>query len=107
MSKVGDLHKKWSRDSDYRKAFDELKPEFDLARSLIEARLGAGLTQAQLAKRMKTSQSVVARLEGGSIHPSTERWGRSHGPPVPNSGSALSPPETQPDFGNYLTPPGR
>lgn len=37
MSKVSDLHKKWSRDSDYQKAFDELKPEFDLARSLIEA----------------------------------------------------------------------
>ena len=44
MSKVSDLHKKWSRESDYRKAFDELKPEFDLARSLIEARLSAGLT---------------------------------------------------------------
>lgn len=44
MSKVIDLHKKWSRDSDYRKAFDQLKPEFDLARSLIEARIGAGLT---------------------------------------------------------------
>lgn len=43
MSKVSDLHKEWSRDSDYRKAFDELKPEFDLARSLIEARLAAGL----------------------------------------------------------------
>ncbi len=37
MSKVVDLHKKWSRDSDYRTAFDELKPEFDLARSLIES----------------------------------------------------------------------
>ncbi len=38
MSNIIDLHKKWSRDSDYRKAFDELKPEFDLARSLIETR---------------------------------------------------------------------
>ena len=76
MSKVSDLHKKWSLDSDYRKAFDELKPEFDLARSLIEARIGAGLTQAQLAKRMKTTQSVVARLEGGRIHPSTRTLGK-------------------------------
>ena len=76
MSKVIDLHKKWSLDSDYRKAFDELKPEFDLARSLIEARIGAGLTQAQLAKRMKTAQSVVARLEGGRIHPSTRTLGK-------------------------------
>ncbi len=76
MSKVSDLHKKWSRDSDYQKAFDELKPEFDLARSLIKARIGAGLTQAQLAKRMKTTQSAVARLEGGRIHPSTSTLGK-------------------------------
>ena len=76
MSKVSDLHKKWSRDSDYRKAFNDLKPEFDLARSLIEARLAAGLTQAQLAKRMRTTQSVVARLEGGRIHPSTRTLGK-------------------------------
>ena len=75
MSNIIDLHKKWHRDSDYRKAFDELKPEFDLARSLIEVRIGAGLTQAQLAKRMQTSQSVVARLEGGRIHPSTRTLG--------------------------------
>ena len=76
MSTIKKLHKKWSRDSDYRKAFDELKPEFDLARSLLEARIGAGLTQAQLAKRMKTSQSVVARLEGGGIYPSTRTLGK-------------------------------
>lgn len=36
MSKVSDLHKKWSRDLDYRKAFDERKPEFDLARFLYK-----------------------------------------------------------------------
>ena len=28
--------------------------------AVIEARLGAGLTRAQLAKRMKTTQSVIA-----------------------------------------------
>ena len=95
MSKVVDLHKKWNRDADYRKAFDELKPEFALARSLIEARLAAGLTQAQLAKRMRTTQSVVARLEGGRIHPSTRTLGRSHGLPALGSGSASSLPETR------------
>ena len=71
MSKVSELHERWSRDPDYRKAYEELGPEFELARSLIEARVGAGLTQAQLAERMKTTQSVVARLESGRAHPST------------------------------------
>lgn len=44
--------------------------------ALIEARVGAGLTQAQLAERMKTTQSVVARLEGARVHPSTRTLGR-------------------------------
>ena len=76
MSKVKDLHRKWSRDTEYRAAYDEQGPEFELARALIEARVGAGLTQAQLAERMKTTQSVVARLEGGRVHPSTRTLGR-------------------------------
>ena len=71
MSKVSDLHEKWARDPDYQAAYDALQPEFELARSLIEARMGAGLTQAQLAERMETTQSVVARLESGRVHPST------------------------------------
>ncbi len=71
MSKVSDLHEKWGRDPEYQAAYDALQPEFELARSLIEARMGAGLTQAQLAERMETTQSVVARLESGRIHPST------------------------------------
>ena len=44
--------------------------------ALIEGRVGVGLAQAQLAERMKTTQSVVARLEGGRVHPSTRTLGR-------------------------------
>ena len=71
MSKVSDLHEKWSQDPDYRKVYDDLGPEFELTRSLIQARIAAGLTQAQLAERMETTQSVIARLESGRAHPST------------------------------------
>lgn len=72
MSKVGDLHEKWSRDPEYRAAYDKLGSEFDLARSLIEARTRAGLTQEQLARKMDTTQSVIARLESGRTRPSTK-----------------------------------
>lgn len=71
MSNVRDLHRKWSRDPAYREAYDDLDAEFTLTRSLIEVRLAAGLTQAQLAERMETTQSVVARLECGRGNPST------------------------------------
>ena len=72
MGKVSELHKKWSKDPKYRSAYDKLKPEFEIARILIEARTQAGLTQAQLAERIQTTQSAVARFESGRIHPSTK-----------------------------------
>jgi ribosome-binding protein aMBF1 (putative translation factor) len=72
MSSVRTLHRKWLKDGKYRKAYKALEGEFDLARAVIDARSQAGLTQQQLAKRMSTSQSVIARLESGRSCPSTQ-----------------------------------
>ena len=72
MTKISDLHGRWSKDSGYKAAYDALGEEFDLARALIEARSAAGLSQSQLARRMKTSQSYIARIEGGKVRPSTD-----------------------------------
>lgn len=72
MTKISELHRRWSEDADYKDAYDALGEEFDLARALIEARTAAGLSQAQLARRMKTSQSYIARIEGGTVRPSTD-----------------------------------
>ena len=44
--------------------------EFAMARELIAARSRAGLTQGEVAERMGTTQSVVARLESGRRAPS-------------------------------------
>jgi transcriptional regulator with XRE-family HTH domain len=38
-----------------------------------EARRRSGLTQAQLARRLSTTQSAIARMEGGGTEPSLER----------------------------------
>jgi len=52
-----------------KKAYDALKEEFDLFEAMIKARLEAGKTQEDVAKDMKTSTSVVGRLEtGGGAH---------------------------------------
>jgi transcriptional regulator with XRE-family HTH domain len=40
------------------------------SRLLIEARRRAGLTQRDLARRARTAQSVVARIESGTASPS-------------------------------------
>ena len=80
MTKISDLHRRWSKNADYKDAYDALGEEFDLARALIEARMAAGLSQSQLARKMKTSQSYVARIEGGKVRPSSqalERFARA------------------------------
>jgi predicted transcriptional regulator len=76
MKKATDLHKQWMKDPKYRKEHKALEDEFDLASTLIAARSHAGLTQQQVADRMKTSQSFVARLEGGTVTPTWETLNR-------------------------------
>ena len=60
-----ELRKRWKKDPEFRKEFEALRPEFKLARDLIEARIKAGLSQSEVAARMGTSQPTVARLESG------------------------------------------
>ena len=71
MIKISDLHKKWMKNPAYRKEYDALDEEFALILAVAKARRRAGLSQAQLAKRMKTTQSTVVRLESGRGKPST------------------------------------
>lgn len=53
-----------------------LEDEFSLASELIEARKQAGLSQAELAQRMGTTQSAIARLESGKHPPSVRTIAR-------------------------------
>lgn len=68
---VGHLLARWRKDPAYAREFAELEGEFAIAAALISARSHAGLTQAELARRMGTTQSAVARMEGGKVKPST------------------------------------
>lgn len=70
MKKISSLHRKWMKQPDYRREYEALEGEFALASAMIEARARAGLTQEELAGRMKTSQSAIARLESGKTIPS-------------------------------------
>jgi len=71
MTKLKTLHEKWTRDPSYRKACDALEEELALAAAIANARGRTGLTQEEVAKRMHTTQSNVARLEAGRTVPST------------------------------------
>ena len=70
MTRLADLKKKWMQDAAVREAYEEHAYEFEIASALIRARTDAGLTQDEVAERMGTTQSAIARLEGGSQLPS-------------------------------------
>jgi transcriptional regulator with XRE-family HTH domain len=82
MTRLKTLHEKWSVDPAYREAYDALEDEFALASAIAEARARAGLTQEEVAQRMQTTQSNIARLEAGRTTPSTrtlEKFARAVG----------------------------
>src|SRR3954470_7911116 len=59
------LVKKMLRRPDVRAEYDAQAEEFALLDELLRARRRAGLTQAEVAKRMGTMTPAVARLEAG------------------------------------------
>jgi ribosome-binding protein aMBF1 (putative translation factor) len=76
------LRRKWMKDPKFRAEYERIGPEMDLAMTLAEARRKAGLTQAELAARMNTSQAAVARIESGHGAPNgrpVERYARALG----------------------------
>jgi predicted transcriptional regulator len=70
--KLADLKKRLLANPEVAKAYAEADEEFRLLEALLRARAEAGLTQTEVARRMGSTQSAVARLEGGGISPSVE-----------------------------------
>jgi predicted transcriptional regulator len=70
MTDLAELKARLLEDPQTRAEYDAQAPEFALAHELIAARTRAGLSQAEVAERMGTSQSAVARLESGRSLPS-------------------------------------
>lgn len=50
---------------DVKAEYDRLEEEFALLDEFLKARASAGMSQAEVAEKMGTTQSAVARLESG------------------------------------------
>ncbi len=57
-------------DPQFRKAWDELEPEFQIIRAMMEAREEANMTQKDLAEKTGIAQGDISKLENGSSNPS-------------------------------------
>lgn len=58
------------KDKRVAQEYKKLAPRYILVSQLIEARVKKGLTQEQLARRVGTRQSAIARVESGRANPS-------------------------------------
>lgn len=70
MTKIADLKKRLAGNPEFRKEYEKADAEFAIIEALVRARTAAKLSQAELAKRIGTTQSAIARLEGGGVSPS-------------------------------------
>lgn len=70
------IKKQLLKNKAFKAEYDALEAEFTLAAQLIAKRLERGMTQGQLAKKLGTRQSAIARLESGSYNPSLALLGR-------------------------------
>ena len=62
--------KRLMKDPEFRQEYDALEPEYRLASSVIQLRLSKGWSQEDLARKLQTRQSAIARLESGTALPS-------------------------------------
>jgi len=60
------------RDPEFKEEYEKLEPLYALIKEEIKLRNKKGLSQKELAERMGTSQSAIARFERGNINPTLE-----------------------------------
>ena len=65
-----ELKEELMRDPKFKKEWNKLEPQYQLEHEMIKARIASNLSQVELAKRMKTTQTVISRIESGSVSPS-------------------------------------
>lgn len=65
-----ELKRELLADPEVRRYYDELAPEYELIRAVIDKRLKKKMSQKELARKIGTGQSAISRLEGGESNPS-------------------------------------
>ena len=70
MTSISILKKRLMENPEFRTEYEKAEAEFAIIEALVRARTKANLSQAELAKRIGTTQSAIARLEGGGVSPS-------------------------------------
>lgn len=58
------------KDPEFKKNWEKSKAEYQLSQKIIELRIEKKISQVELAKKAKTTQAIISRIESSSANPS-------------------------------------
>ena len=67
MTKLAELKKQLMKNPEVRREYEIVDAEYTLIEEMIRARMNAHLSQSELAVKIGTTQSAIARLESGRV----------------------------------------
>ena len=70
MSEFRDLLNEQLKDPEFKKEWDDIQPEMDVIRAIIDNRIAQNLTQKELAERTGINQADISKIENGTRSPS-------------------------------------
>ena len=70
MSEFQEFLKEQLQDEEFRKEWEDIQPEMDVIRAMVDARISQNLTQKELAERTGINQADISKLENGTRNPS-------------------------------------
>lgn len=68
--KFDDYLQEQLKSPEFKKEWDDIQPEMDVIRAMIDARIEQNLTQKELASRTGINQADISKLENGTKNPS-------------------------------------
>ena len=69
LTSWNEVKKTLMKNKKYREVYEKMKPQYELANSLIRIRLDKKLSQKKLAEKIGTKQPVISRLENMTSKP--------------------------------------
>lgn len=70
MTNLNDYLMEQMKCEDFKEAFEEIGPEYEIIRAVIDGRSALNLTQKELSDKTGIQQSHISRLENGNYNPS-------------------------------------
>jgi len=72
MTSFDDYLREQLKNPEFKKEWDRTEPEYQVLAAIIKTRIEKKLSQRELAKKAKTTQAVLSRIENMTVSPSIQ-----------------------------------